>query len=109
MSAPRIIRARNVVYMDGKRRVDLFKGDELPANAPAELIKRLDVTGGLEPLGESTPAPQEPITGDYGSHKADELQAEADRRGLSIEGTGAGGNVLKDDLVKALEADDAQT
>lgn len=48
-----------------------------------------------------------PITGDYASQKPSDLQAEADRRGLTVEGTGADGNVLKADLVAALEADDA--
>lgn len=38
----------------------------------------------------------------------DELQAEADKRGLEVEGTGKDGAVVKADLVKALEADDAE-
>lgn len=52
------------------------------------------------------------IGGDSGADKGyegqtvDELQAEADRRGLEVEGTGKDGNVLKGDLVAALEADD---
>jgi hypothetical protein len=37
----------------------------------------------------------------------EDLQAEADRRGLEVTGTGSGGNVVKGDLVKALRADDA--
>lgn len=37
----------------------------------------------------------------------DELQAEADERGLEVEGSGANGNVTKADLIAALEADDA--
>lgn len=32
----------------------------------------------------------------------DDLQALADERGMEVKGTGAGGNVLKSDLVKAL-------
>lgn len=35
------------------------------------------------------------------------LQAEADRRKLTVTGTGANGNVVKGDLVAALQADDA--
>lgn len=42
----------------------------------------------------------------YAGQTADELQAEADERGLEVEGTGKDGNVLKADLVSALEADD---
>lgn len=38
----------------------------------------------------------------------EELQAQADQRGLTVEGTGAGGNVTKDDLVRELEAHSAE-
>jgi hypothetical protein len=55
------------------------------------------------PPGAPVPTP-EPITGDYDRHSAEELQGEADRRGLTVEGTGKDGNVLKSDLVAALEA-----
>lgn len=48
------------------------------------------------------------LTGDYENHNAADLQAEADRRDLSVEGTGKDGNVLKADLVKALEGADAE-
>ena len=36
------------------------------------------------------------------SLNVDELQAEADRRGLEVDGTGSGGNVVKADLLAAL-------
>jgi len=44
--------------------------------------------------------------GGYADQNADALKAEADRRGLEVEGTGKDGNVLKADLVSALEAHD---
>lgn len=44
----------------------------------------------------------------YDSMAADELQAEADRRALSVRGSGARGAVVKSDLVAALQADDAR-
>ena len=44
---------------------------------------------------------------DYNDQSVDDLQAEADSRGLTVEGTGANGNVLKADLMTALEEDDA--
>ena len=44
--------------------------------------------------------------GGYDSQTKDDLQAEADKRGLEVEGTGKDGNVVKADLVAALEADD---
>lgn len=43
----------------------------------------------------------------YAGQTPDELKAEAEKRDLTVEGTGANGNVLKGDLVAALEADDA--
>ena len=43
----------------------------------------------------------------YTGQKAADLQEEADKRGLVVEGTGKDGAVVKADLVKALEADDA--
>lgn len=36
------------------------------------------------------------------SATVDELKAEAERRGIEVEGTGANGRVTKDDLLKAL-------
>lgn len=43
---------------------------------------------------------------DYESASKAALQAEVDSRGLEVEGTGSGGNVVKDDLIAALEEDD---
>ncbi len=43
------------------------------------------------------------ITKDYSSELKDDLQVEADARGLTVSGTGANGAVTKDDLVNALE------
>ena len=44
-------------------------------------------------------------TADFDVHSAKkaELEAEAERRGVEVEGTGADGNVLVDDLQKALK------
>lgn len=46
------------------------------------------------------------ISKDYASHSKDDLQAEADVRGLTVVGTGTNGAILKDDLVVALEDND---
>lgn len=46
--------------------------------------------------------------GSYDGQSKDDLQAEADRRELDVQGTGSNGNVTKADLVKALEADDEE-
>lgn len=50
---------------------------------------------------------------DYSSESKDDLQAEVDKRieagrDITVEGTGSNGNVLVEDLIKALEADDAE-
>jgi hypothetical protein len=55
---------------------------------------------------ELTPPAQSTSEG-YTAMKATDLQAEADRRGLTVTGTGANGNIVKDDLVAALQTDDA--
>lgn len=44
---------------------------------------------------------------DYASWEKEALEAEAEKRELEVKGTGANGNVLKADLVKALETADA--
>lgn len=52
-------------------------------------------------------APSETV--DYTGKSVDDLKVEAEKRGLEVEGTGANGNVVKDDVLKALQADDART
>lgn len=61
-------------------------------------------------VGDSDAAAAAAEEGDtsYSKQRVEDLREEADRRGLEVEGTGADGNVVKDDLVKALEADDAK-
>lgn len=59
------------------------------------------------------PAPSEPSTPEppadtgYAGMKPEDLAAEAEKRELTVTGTGANGNVKKGDLVAALEAHDA--
>jgi hypothetical protein len=52
--------------------------------------------------------PAESTSTGYDSMSPEDLQAEAARRELDVQGTGADGNVLKKDLVAALQADDAK-
>lgn len=49
----------------------------------------------------------EPEDKGYAGMTPDELKAEAEKRELTVTGTGSNGNVKKGDLVAALEADDA--
>jgi hypothetical protein len=83
-------------------------GDPIPPGLeledPSDVIER-DGPAAVGPIGTAGTAPG-PITGDYDEHSVEELQGEAARRGLTVEGTGKDGNVLKGDLVAALEAAD---
>lgn len=76
--------------------VTLVKG--VPVDLDEEQAARLVATTGVKlDTGDTS-----------GSKSKDDLQAEADIRGLTVEGTGSGGNVTKDDLVAALQAHDEQ-
>lgn len=69
------------------------RGEGAPAN------KRAPAPGSNKGIGPE----------DYeGAWSKDELEAEAESRGLTVKGSGEGGRVLKADLVKALEKDDAK-
>jgi hypothetical protein len=72
---------------------------------PPDLIDAYNAEVGNAPVSVSGDGQGESV--DYDSQQVDDLQAEADRRGIEVEGTGADGNVLKKDLVAALKADDA--
>jgi hypothetical protein len=48
------------------------------------------------------PPPENKAAQDLSALTVAELEAEAARRGVEVEGTGAGGNVLKADYLKAL-------
>lgn len=57
---------------------------------------------------ESTDSTDARLTEDYEDATVEELQAEVNKRGFEVEGTGSDGNVLKSDLVEALEEDDEE-
>ena len=69
--------------------------------APVELnddqLKRLRAAGAKVSEQESE---------DYSALSKDDLEKEAAERGLEVEGSGADGNVVKDDLISALEQSD---
>jgi hypothetical protein len=73
-----------------------YHGEEIELNEYE--ARRLEGLGAVKPAD----APK-----GYAELSVDELQAEADSRGLSVEGSGADGNVLKDDLINALNTYDA--
>lgn len=109
----RPIAKEDAYYRDaaGIRRI-VRGGDRVPLGF--ELIEDEDKTP------ETARAPGEPDLlglqggGDYAGQNKDVLAAEVERRNadrdeedqIEVEGTGRDGNVLKDDLVAALEADD---
>lgn len=63
------------------------------------------------PVGAVAPEPVQPAAGPpeggWDSLGVEELEAEADRRSLTVEGSGKNGNVTKKDLVAALEGQGA--
>lgn len=77
----------------------LLAGTEVPEWA-SDLVDKGNLTDGKAAKAESA-------GGGYAGQSPDELKAEAEKRDLTVEGTGKDGNVLKGDLVAALEADDA--
>lgn len=81
--------------------VALLKGSEVPDWA-TDLVDK----GNLED-GKADKAPASDGDKGYAGQSPDELKAEVEKRDLTVTGTGKDGNVLKGDLVAALEADDA--
>lgn len=67
-----------------------------------------DDASDVAPEDATVEVPAESTSTGYDSMSPDALQDAADERGLSVVGTGANGNVLKKDLVAALQADDAK-
>lgn len=63
----------------------------------------------VETVTSDIPASPEAPTAepDYAKMEPRDLMEKATERGLDVKGTGAGGNVLKSDVVNALKADDA--
>lgn len=105
-----IVATEDIVVHDDNLGIDrkLVAGQPVPPDlADAYRAKVGDEQAETTP-GEDTggsPDP-DPITEDYGSYSPELLQGEVERRGLTVEGTGASGNVVKGDLVSALEAND---
>lgn len=88
----------------------LAEGDDVPAWATAQVgAHLLDGDAGAEDIGDGPVA--------YADRRVADLEAEIDRRNadrdpegdsyIRPEGSGRNGAVVKDDLVAALEADDA--
>lgn len=84
----------------------VFKGNVYPAGTAESDIKDASKIGAAVWDGESSGGGSKSASS-YGSQKVDALEAEAEKRGLEVEGSGADGKVVKADLVAALEADDA--
>ena len=95
---------------------DVFvPGQNVPDEYVAPVLDRMkgDPEDHLWTLLEGSESPRAAAVADdgddedsYGKMSAEDLQSEVDSRGIEVEGTGANGNVLKRDLIAALEADD---
>ena len=101
--------------MDEMVRVKLENGSE--ATVTAEQADRLKLEVLDKPatdargyaLSDKPKVDLNPARSKYAGMKPEELQTLADERQLSVEGTGKDGNVVKADLVGALDAHDAET
>jgi hypothetical protein len=78
----------------------LFAGQAVPP----DLVRAY--RGAVGDAQADDPAEEADAARSYDGMSAEDLQTEADRRKLSVAGTGANGNVLKKDLVDALRAAD---
>jgi hypothetical protein len=86
---------------------EVFGDDENP-DGTTEVFGQLPAEdGGSEPDGDDETGAVPPAPPAYADQSPADLKAEAERRDLQVDGSGANGRVVKDDLVKALEADDA--
>lgn len=96
-------------------RVKLENGSEVTLSrefAEEKKLEILDRKPALNARGEALDAKHKAnltAASKYAGMKPDELQAEAELRGLTVEGSGAGGNILKADYVTALDAHDASS
>lgn len=85
------------------RAVDVYGfdfGDDEPSGSDDTTVE-----GGEGSEEGAVPPASEPV--DYSGQDAADLKTEVEKRGLEVEGSGANGRVVKDDMVKALAADDA--
>ncbi len=80
------------------RRVDVIEVDGIKSTVPA----------GEAEKAEAETKVVEVKVNDWDALSPQALEAESKARGLEVEGTGANGNVLKKDLVKALTEADAK-
>lgn len=99
--------------MDDFVRVKLENGAEATVTADQAAAHKLEVLKDKPAtdargyaLSDKPKANLTPAGSRYDSMKPEELQAEAESRGMTVEGTGKDGNVLKADYVAALVAAD---
>jgi hypothetical protein len=95
-NAKPVLATETVVVWDDDMKINrkVFAGQ----NVPPDLVPAY-----REATGKDTSS-DEPV--DYESWTSEALAEEAARRGLTVEGTGANGNVVKADNIAALEAAD---
>ena len=109
-----VIASSDVIVHDDVLGIDrkLIAGQPVPP----DLVDAYNAVGGetvVESPGEvaaadAAVASSDVVSTDYESQSVEDLQAEADLRGLTVTGTGKSGHVLKSDLVAALQADDTK-
>lgn len=95
------------VYISGTRNGEAWPAPGGEVDLPDQEGAKLCASGLATPVRDDDGDVEKRSTIDYESRSREELQDEADRRDLAVEGTGKDGYVLKADLVAALAADDA--
>jgi hypothetical protein len=97
--AEQVIATEDKIVHDDLLNIDrkVFAGQPVPPELVDAYNGDTRASDGSDPDGSAV---------DYESQSAEQLEAEAKQRGIydDIEGTGANGNVVKADLVKALSA-----
>lgn len=87
----------------------LQTGESEPAPPPgAQLAVHPEQIGFIAGTEDAVVGDDEDDVPPYDEWKKADLEAEAERRGLEVEGSGNNGAVVKADLVAALEADDEE-
>jgi hypothetical protein len=101
-----VIAAENVIVHDDNLEIDriVIAGQPVPPDLVDAYHEKVGHKA-EEPVADAHS--DDSSSSNYADQTVEDLRAEADRRELEVEGTGKDGNVVKKDLVAALEASDA--
>lgn len=93
---------REVHGAEAEQIIGQLNSADLRTNTLGRRVLAWVQAGNPEMAGTIGDLPTNPATARFEGMTKTELQAEADRLGIAVEGTGSGGSVLKSDLITAL-------